>query len=812
MTNQPLTVTGYLAETGGGDTHWRVLRWDSGTTEGGSSGSGLWNPEGRLVGQLSGGFAFCGSDPAVCSGSGVGSCDWYGRLAFAWDASDNSANRLSDWLDPLATGDTFIDGIDACEKANVTVSSSKGIAEAGELIQFSSSVSGGSGPFTFAWDLDGDGATDSTEATVAGSFPDAINADVTLRVTDALDCKTTARLGQVVKAPRIEVDSVAAGVEQCGDGDGVMEPGETWSFGVTLVNNGDLAATGAVAAFGISAGSDSSKRRGGPDPFGYTFADSTEAGCAFDYQDIGSTGTSLTFTASSTFDALDDGGSVVTLGGPGIDFYGQLLSQVTVSTNGYLSSSINDGGGDWSNDCPIPSTPEIGTGGRIAVLHDDLIISEAVHQYFETCPRAGEADGTGGCNIFQWNGVGSFNDGTLDTEFQALLYDGSNQLVYQYLPGNMGAGASQSVGIQNNTASSGLSYSCDQSGSVLENTAVCIFHKDAQGPAKSREGVNLANSAIEVGSLDIGQSKTVELVLRIKDSFDCGDLFGIDYLGSGHDKGFSNQPTADIVSEQVGGEAGCDSTAMCTLDPATLVEPLDGFYFNPARQGNGIDLHFFSDQMFSAWFTAEAGRVPVWYQVLTQNGQRVENGQIYADILRYAQDIPNPAPNGFVTPDSTIVGEAVFSFYAPDRAIMSWSLNGLTGGEDIQLLGFGAGTLTTDQLFSPVESGWGLGYQQQNNREFAAVYFYGTEGEPRWVLTVDPDALFNSGGADVSAFEVNCPFCVWIPPTETSAGDFSRTFNNNGSAVLNIDAMLPGPTPIDWQRQNLPVVGLNPPD
>jgi hypothetical protein len=43
----------------GNATCWRILNWDSGTTETGSSGSGLWNPAGLLIGQLYGGQASC---------------------------------------------------------------------------------------------------------------------------------------------------------------------------------------------------------------------------------------------------------------------------------------------------------------------------------------------------------------------------------------------------------------------------------------------------------------------------------------------------------------------------------------------------------------------------------------------------------------------------------------------------------------------------------------------------------------------------------------------------------------------------------
>ena len=41
---------------------WRILNWEDGTTEGGSSGSGLWNQNGLLVGQLFGGQASCSNN------------------------------------------------------------------------------------------------------------------------------------------------------------------------------------------------------------------------------------------------------------------------------------------------------------------------------------------------------------------------------------------------------------------------------------------------------------------------------------------------------------------------------------------------------------------------------------------------------------------------------------------------------------------------------------------------------------------------------------------------------------------------------
>jgi subtilisin-like proprotein convertase family protein len=87
---------------GGGtpNTHWRVNNWEDGTTEPGSSGSGLWDPDTHLlVGFLSGGLAACGNTEYDC----------YGKVSVAWGGA-SSSSRLKDWLDPGNTGATSLGG------------------------------------------------------------------------------------------------------------------------------------------------------------------------------------------------------------------------------------------------------------------------------------------------------------------------------------------------------------------------------------------------------------------------------------------------------------------------------------------------------------------------------------------------------------------------------------------------------------------------------------------------------------------------------------------------------------------------------
>ena len=79
--------------------------WEIGITEGGSSGSPLFDPSGRIIGQLCCGSSDCSSaDPLADNGQG----DFYGRVDVSWTGGGSSSSRLSDWLDPTGTGELFV--------------------------------------------------------------------------------------------------------------------------------------------------------------------------------------------------------------------------------------------------------------------------------------------------------------------------------------------------------------------------------------------------------------------------------------------------------------------------------------------------------------------------------------------------------------------------------------------------------------------------------------------------------------------------------------------------------------------------------
>lgn len=85
------------------NAHWSVNAWDTGATEGGSSGSPLLDHEKRIVGTLTGGVSMCSSPRGP---------DVYASLSRFWNVSDSLDNPISinHYLDPDGTQATQIGG------------------------------------------------------------------------------------------------------------------------------------------------------------------------------------------------------------------------------------------------------------------------------------------------------------------------------------------------------------------------------------------------------------------------------------------------------------------------------------------------------------------------------------------------------------------------------------------------------------------------------------------------------------------------------------------------------------------------------
>ncbi|MRT92545.1 PKD domain-containing protein [Ancylomarina sp. 16SWW S1-10-2] len=96
-------VTGSYADsdyTFDENTHWHILDWELGTTEGGSSGSPLFDTNHRIVGNLTGGDANCSNSVN----------DYFAKFSSSWDTYPAKENQLKYWLDPENTGVLVLGG------------------------------------------------------------------------------------------------------------------------------------------------------------------------------------------------------------------------------------------------------------------------------------------------------------------------------------------------------------------------------------------------------------------------------------------------------------------------------------------------------------------------------------------------------------------------------------------------------------------------------------------------------------------------------------------------------------------------------
>ena len=785
------------------NTHWRIDNWELGTTEGGSSGSGLWRPDNqRLIGVLSGGEASCS----------VLSFDCYGRLAPAWEGGGSSSSRVRDWLDPGGGTTQTLAGHGATDALTTTLSSSAFTtpASAGDTITLTASASGGSAPYTYEWDTDGDGVFErrSSSATLQLRYPARTSTQVTVRVTDSASAVGMTTRALDVRGPIIGGTAASGPTQVCGNGDGQFDPGERWRLPVRLSNTGDASMQAGHALFASSNGAAQSLPFG-PDAFGHR-ASANGSGCASSWIDI-SAEPALGLTASGTFPAEDDGRAVITLQNETFRFYGQNYSQVVASTNGYLAFSTADNGGDIFSECDESTR---GIGPRMQVLHADLALGNQSgfgirYRRFASCPRAGDAGDAGQpCHVVTWSGAHPW-DGSGNDEFQAVLYPSTGEIVYQYRTIQSTDLSEVVIGIAaDELYTDSLNLSCKSTAGASSGSAYCIFEPASLGSGPT--AVVLNQPATAFATLGNGASTTVNVEFDIDAGAACGSSLGIDYVGASD--GARQSFNANSVL-QTTVAASCTVSSACAPFDLTA-PPRRGLYFNGVRPGNGMNGYFYdiagNDRFFAGlWYTAGLDRNATWY--LAAGEVRGYGGALPLSIVRN-----NATPPGVSTSESS-VGRAWVGQIDTDSLLFAWQFDdGRSGIErmDTVAQGFPTSNNHTQAWYNPGESGWGVAIESLDLGggqffEFFADYIFDSAGNPRWV--VGDKSSVSSGTAALLDVKTFCPGCAFFPDYNdfnTSAGNMSIQYSSRTNATLSTSILLPSPLSGSWNRTNLPFQAL----
>ena len=87
------------------NSHWKVARWATGCTAGGSSGSPLFDSDNRIIGGLTGGASSC-LNPVE---------DFFFSIQKSWSEPADSSKQLKYWLDPIGVTARSCNGMDPNE-------------------------------------------------------------------------------------------------------------------------------------------------------------------------------------------------------------------------------------------------------------------------------------------------------------------------------------------------------------------------------------------------------------------------------------------------------------------------------------------------------------------------------------------------------------------------------------------------------------------------------------------------------------------------------------------------------------------------
>ncbi len=166
--------------------HWKA-QWvetvtDWGVTEGGSSGSPLFNNNKLVVGTLSGGASSCGASVAAAN-------DLYGKFDYHWESNGSTdGDQLKPWLDPTNSGDMSCAGREPNSGSTGTAptadfTGTPTVVVEGGTVDFTDLSTGD--PTSWSWDFPGGTPTTSTTQNPSIVYNTAGTYDVTLTATNA---------------------------------------------------------------------------------------------------------------------------------------------------------------------------------------------------------------------------------------------------------------------------------------------------------------------------------------------------------------------------------------------------------------------------------------------------------------------------------------------------------------------------------------------------------------------------------------------------------------------------------------------------
>lgn len=207
------------------------------------------------------------------------------------------------------------------------------------------------------------------------------------------------------------------------------------------------------------------------------------------------------------------------------------------------------------------------------------------------------------------------------------------------------------------------------------------------------------------------------------------------------------------------------------VEAARGPDPLNEFWFNPARDGHGIVLSRARDDLQLVWYSYDQDRRPVWYLAFFDGYYARTQAVASAPLLTGRWD-GNRARLG-------AVGTITMTPISNERMQVAYQVAGASHSETMQrLTQRGCIDLDGRRLdlgglwFEPARDGYGANWFTSPSAEVVVTYLYDALGQARWWYAQQAAPL--AGSWPLQEFRGPCPGCEWAAPSAQTVGSFSR--------------------------------------
>ena len=266
------------------------------------------------------------------------------------------------------------------------------------------------------------------------------------------------------------------------------------------------------------------------------------------------------------------------------------------------------------------------------------------------------------------------------------------------------------------SSSGSESFSCNAASSSTGTFVESTWSSGLTEPGSSGSGLFTQTGHYLIGQLYGGSSST------------CGvgdpDVYGR----------FDTAYHAGLGAILSGASTGGTSGGSTPPPPITPAADYSAMWWNPSESGWGLDITQHGSSFFAAWYAYNSAGNSSW--LVMPGGTWTSPTSITGNLYRTSgPSSSGPFNTSQVTP--VMVGKATLSFQAADRAVLSFTVDGISGTKAIQREDFGVPDPTpvtsyADLWWNASESGWGLTVNQQYRTVFALLYSYGQYGQPVW--------------------------------------------------------------------------------